>query len=243
VASEPLRDLKGHIINLITELPYVLPPREIVRKCTHLIDCCLAKEKKSGADMRRLMIQIYLLLKDLDCGSRVLLLLQTIITIGEICYSFDNRRSPRQLLRLYNSCWLHMELCRDLLGNPKKLTQSKMFGHYLHALTAHSCTQYELASLRSLNTENQERLFGQGRTIAESCTNHHLENIIPQVMLRLQAKQERHMAMVSVEKGDTQVSPVAKDLPNFPGTTVKASFIRHRQDSWQNHLQSISHGR
>lgn len=26
LASEPLHDIKGHIINLITELPYVLPP-------------------------------------------------------------------------------------------------------------------------------------------------------------------------------------------------------------------------
>ena len=133
-----------------------------------------------------------------------------------------------------------MELCRDLFGNPRKVTRSKMFGHYLHALTAHSPTQYELTSLRSLNTENQERLFGQGRVIAEACTNHHLENVIPQVMLRLQAKQERHMAMTSVKKGDTQVTHVAKDLPKLPGTTVKNSFIKHRKDSWQNHLQRIS---
>ena len=56
-----------------------------------------------------------------------------------------------------------------------------MFGHYLHALTAHSPTQYKLACLRSLNTENQERLFGQARVIAESCTNHHADNVIAQV--------------------------------------------------------------
>lgn len=240
IASEPLHDLKGHIINLITELPHVLPPGETATKCNHLINCCLAKEKKSGADLRRVVIQIYLLLKDLDCSSKILLLLQTIIKVGEISYSLDDCRSPRQLLQMYNTCWLHMELCRDMFGNPKKITRSKMFGHYLHALTAHSPTQYELASLRSLNTENQERLFGQGRIIAESCTNHHLENVIPQVMLRLQAKQERHMAMASVEKGDTQVSHVAKDLPKLPGTTVKISFIGHRKDSWQIHLQRIS---
>lgn len=108
-----------------------------------LMDCCLAKEKKSGADLRRVIIQIYLLLKDLDCSSKVLLLLQTIIKIGEISYSLDDRRSPRQLLQ-------------------RKLTRSKMFGHYLHALTAHSPTQYELTSLRTLNTENQERKGNSG---------------------------------------------------------------------------------
>lgn len=45
VASEPLHDLKGHIINLITELPHILQVSETATKCTHLIDCCLAKEK------------------------------------------------------------------------------------------------------------------------------------------------------------------------------------------------------
>ena len=120
----------------------------------------------------------------------------------------------------------YMELCSDLFGNPHKLSRCKMFGIYVHALTAHSPTQYELASLRSLNTENQERLFGQAWSIAETCTNHHLENVIAQVMVRLQAKQEQHMAMLSVERGDSQVSSVAKHLPKLPGTTVKSSFIR-----------------
>ena len=49
--------------------------------------------------------------------------------------------------------------------------------------------QYELASLRSLNTENQERLLGQARTIADARTNHHAKNII---MIRLQAKREQY---------------------------------------------------
>ena len=240
LASEPLHDLKGHIINLITELPYILPSGDTTAQCNHLISSCLAKEKKSGADMRRVIIQLYLLLKDLDCGSKILLLLQTIIKIGEILYSSDNTRSPRKLLQLYNSCWLHMELCVALFTTTKKLTRSKMFGHYLHALTSHAPTQYELASLRSLNTENQERLFGQARTIADACTNHHAENIIPQIMIRLQAKQEQRTALILVEKADTQVACAAKHLPNLPGTTIKKSFIKNRVSSWQLHLQRIS---
>ena len=112
-----------------------------------------------------------------------------------------------------------------------------MFGHYVHAITAHIPTQYELACLRSLNTESEERLFGQARAIADFCTNHHPENVIPQVMLRLQAKQEKHDGLASVKKGDSQVSRVAADLPQLPGTRVKTSFIQQREDSWQIHLQ------
>ena len=227
VACEPLHDLKGHLINLITELPSILPPGETKTKCDHLIDNCLSKQKKSGADLRRVVIQLFLLLKDTDCSSRILFLLQSVIKIGEIAYSRDDKRNPRALLQLYNMSWLHMELCKDLLSTLATLSKIKMFGHYLHALTAHMPTQLELACLRSLNTEGQERLLGQARVIAEACTNHHPDNVIPQIMLRLQAKQEQHEFLTSVKNGDSQVSHVAKDLPQIPGTRVKTSFIKY----------------
>ena len=59
-------------------------------------------------------------------------------------------------------------------------------------------------------------------------------------MLRLQAKQEQHEFLTSVKHGDSQVSHVAKDMPQIPGTRVKTSFIKGREDSWQVHLQRIS---
>ena len=48
------------------------------------------------------------------------------------------------------------------------------------------------------------------------------------------------MAMESVQRGDSQVSHVAKNMPKFSGTTVHCSFLRERSDSWQLHLQRIS---
>ena len=240
VATEPLHDIKGHLINLITELPNVLPPGETKSKCTHLIDNCLAKQKKSGADMRRVAIQLFLLLKDNDCSSKILFLLHSIIKIGEIAYSRDDKRCPRQLLQCYNMCWMHMEVLKDLFGTPKEISRTKFFGHLVHALTAHIPTQLELACQRSLNTEGQERLFGQARLIGETCTNHHPDNVIPQIMLRLQAKQEQREIIASVKMGDSQVSHVAKDMPQLSGTKVKTTFIQQREDSWQVHLQRIS---
>ena len=153
----------------------MLPNGDITTQCTHLISCCLTKEKKSGADIQRVVIQLFLL-KDLDVGSKILLLLQ-IIKIGEILYSRDHMWSLRELLQLYNSCWLHMELCVDLFPTPKHITASKYLGTiymHLHVIVPLN----KLACLRSLNTENQERLFGQARGIAEGCTKHHAENII-----------------------------------------------------------------
>ena len=68
----------------------------------------------------------------------------------------------------------------------------------------------------------------------------HAENIIPQIMIRLQAKQEQRSTLISVQKADTQVSSIAKHLPKLPGTTIKRTFIKHRVASWQIHLQRIS---
>lgn len=59
-------------------------------------------------------------------------------------------------------------------------------------------------------------------------------------MLRLQAQQEQRVVLASVQKGDSQVSHVAKELPQLLGTKVKASFIQQREDSWQHHLHRIS---
>ena len=65
VASEPLHDLKGHIVNLLTELLHILPTTEsYTAECNHMISTYLAKKKKSGADMRRALIQVLLMLKD-----------------------------------------------------------------------------------------------------------------------------------------------------------------------------------
>ena len=144
------------------------------------------------------------------------------------------------ITQLYNSSRVQMELCSKLFSSPKKLSKSKMFGLYLHSLTAHAPTQYEPCCLRSLNTENQERLFGQARTIAQACTNHHADNVIPHVLVRIQAQQENRKTMSSVERGDTQVSHVARHMPKLPGTTVSSSFIAERKDSWQAHLERIS---
>ena len=78
------------------------------------------------------------------------------------------------------------------------------------------------------------------RRIAELCTNHHHDNVIPEIMLRLQLKQELGEILTSVNSGDSQVSHVAKDMPPLPGTKVNSSFIKQREDSWQVHLQQIS---
>ena len=239
VACEPLHDLKGHLSNLLQELPHILPV-PIATKLKPLLKACLSKDKITAADLRTTMIKTYLLLNEEKAPMETIHLLKSIVKISNIIYSKNTSRTPRALLQLYNNCWVHMELCNDLLSSPKEVTHSKLFGHYLHALTAHAPMQYEIACLRSLNTENQERIFGQARAIAQKCTNHHPENMIPQILLRMQAKQEQRKTIQSVNQAESQVNKAACHLNKCSPSSFTKAFLKQHDNSWQVHLQRIS---
>ena len=49
-----------------------------------------------------------------------------------------------------------MELCKELPSKPEQISKTKMFGHYVHALTAHTPIQLELACLHYLNKMKEE---------------------------------------------------------------------------------------
>ena len=139
--------------------------------CQTRIRLCTSKEKTTGADLRCCLIEIYLLLsKSLPINSDILLLLASLVRVSEILYSSYEIRTQRQVLAMYNNAWLHHELCRELL-NPLHINRTKMFGNYLHALTSHAPQQYEVLCLKSVNTENHERFFGQARRLATLTSN------------------------------------------------------------------------
>ena len=120
------------------------------------------------------------------------------------------------------------------------MSHQKFFGAYLHALTIHAPLQYEIICLRSVNTENQERLFQQAKKIAISTTNRKPENVIPSIMLRPQAKQLSGKVSAMYQASETEVVKVAAKVPPFNGTSVTSEFITSRLRSWQGHLERIS---
>lgn len=48
IDCEPLHDLKGHLYNLLPELPDLLPPT-LSKECQQILDTTLPKQKVSGA--------------------------------------------------------------------------------------------------------------------------------------------------------------------------------------------------
>ena len=236
--SEPLHDLKGHILNLFSELPYILP-ESVKGDCEARIKLCTSKDKTTGADLRCCLIEVYLLLCNAEIDGNIVLLLASLVRMSEILYSSYEVRNPRQVLALYNNAWLHHELCRELL-NPLHISRTKMFGNYLHALSSHAPQQHEILCLKSVNTENHERFFGQARRSASLTSNRTPENIIFNILLRLQAKRSIGNLLNPIHKSDSQVRRAASNLKKLSGTRFSKSFVSRRKHSWQAHLERIS---
>ena len=95
--------------------------------------------------------------------------------------------------------------------------------------------------LKSINTENQERLFQQAKSIASKCSNRKPDNVISSVLLRLQAREISGKLSNMYGKVESRVGSVAsKSATSYYGTTVSKTFIEERPHSWQAHLSRIS---
>ena len=127
-----------------------------------------------------------------------------------------------------------------VFSQTKIITRLKLFGAYLHHLSSHAPTQYEIIPLSSVNAECEERLFGQANQIATNASNRHQDNAILNILVRLQAKQLLGEVTVAVQKQEGRISQAAIHAPKYPGTRIAKSFIRSHLRSWQAHLNRIS---
>jgi len=88
---EPLRDLKGHLKHLLTELPYILHGE----LCQELLENLLLSNREggfTGPDLRVALLEVYKLLHCLDVQAEVKLLLQTAAKISEILYTSEDQK-------------------------------------------------------------------------------------------------------------------------------------------------------
>lgn len=167
-------------------------------------------------------------------------LVQTVAKMSELLYAREERRTPKSILQLYNCTWLHHELCQRLTREPRHTTTNAFYGAYLHALVVHAPVQYEIVCLRSVNTENQERIFQQAKQIARSTTNRKPGNVIPNILIRMQAKQLSGSLLASLDTGESRVEKAASGAPSFSGTVIKDDFLKGCSSSWQAHMEHVS---
>ena len=63
----------------------------------------------------------------------------TVAEIINICYDNYTRRTPKQILRLYNLCYLFSSTCISVIGNPNTMSDGKLFGN--HFQSDHTCSR------------------------------------------------------------------------------------------------------
>ena len=114
-------------------------------------------------------------------------------------------------------------------------------GTYLHALVAHAPQQLEIVSLRSVNTENKERLCDQACRSATAASDRHPQNVLYTAVLRLQAKAAFKSGVDAQQVADSIVAKADGDVTKYCGTLISKTFIQSRERSWQTHLRRISH--
>lgn len=198
------------------------------------------KETKRGGDYRITIIRLLALLRRKLTPPKVLQLIETAVTISDLLYMEETNRSPRTILRFYNATWLHFELCCELFATTSKTTHRAMFGSYLHAIALHAPPQYEILCLNSANTEHEERLFGQAKNMVQTTTNRQPNNVIPNILLRLQAKRMKGEMYKSYKsKIPKEIRELRKSESHTINTLIAKAFLIGRMSSWQAHLQRI----
>ncbi len=236
---EPLHDMKGHLLNILPEIPPLLS-EPLRSECQQILDTTFTHNKVSGALLRVAAIKLHLKLIRSDAHKQVKLLAETAIRISEILYMSDAKRCPKTVLRLYNLTWLNHELCKELLQSPKTQSVSHVFGIYLHALAVHAPVQHQIMSLLSVNAESQERLFSQIKRISLRATNRKTDNVLPTILLCIQARQKMDDYKPLATKQEGTVTSASHKVEPYQGTEIEKSFINSRLQSWQAHLERTS---
>lgn len=112
-----------------------------------------------------------------------------------------------------------------------------MFGVYFHNFSAHGGIMLQIISRIATNTEKQERIFNAIKNITNRTSNYHPCHIIPNVFIRLQAKEELEGKQNDIAQQQATISNLAKALKTPTNTRIPFSMVRKANREWQVHLQ------
>ena len=116
---------------------------------------------------------------------------------------------------------------------PKSLTGRKLFGKYFHSLSRHAGKQLRIVCGKSSHTEQEERQFNLLKTITKLTSNHHTNNVIFNIWVRLQAKKMGNEKHCTFEKENSMISKLNTLLPPKENSFVYFEHINSKPDEWQ----------
>jgi hypothetical protein len=166
-------------------------------------------------------------------------LINALIDIIGIAYSPESKRYPRQILRLFNACFKVGVIAKTVFGSPKKMTMRKFFGNHFHSIVSHLPVIYRIFNTKTILAEQEERGFGDIRSISERTTNRKPGQIIENCIIRFNAKQDDDRSD-SFQKEDSNISSQSKLLPDRPRTIFSKSLLSNNAQLVQGHLSRIA---
>ena len=84
-------------------------------------------------------------------------------------------------------------------------------------------------------------MFGQAKQLVTQASNRHVDNVIFNILVRLQSKELLNQSCMlnTLNEQYSRVSKAAACIRSYQGTTVSLSLIKSAMTSWQMHLQRI----
>lgn len=244
LACEPLHDLTNVTQNLIQELPHHVPDESKQEFLAFSETTIGQKNQLKGSDARLYAVKLAKFTsqkyEEEKVDKNILDLVNALVDIITVCYSNYSARSPKQLLRLYNQCFLFGLLCKIVVGNPKKLTSRKFYGNHFHSITVHLPETARLFHLISIIPEQEERSFGTLRRISENTTNRQSKYVVDNAVLRYTFQSSKNDQTETISKQNSTISKQAKLLPAREPTSFTIQLIRRYPALIQAHLQRIA---
>jgi hypothetical protein len=115
----------------------------------------------------------------------------------------------------------------------------KFFGNHFHSIVSHLPVIYRIFNTKTILAEQEERGFGDIRSISERTTNRKPGQIIENCIIRFNAKQDDDRSD-SFQKQDSNISSQSKLLPDRPRTIFSKSLLSNNAQLVQGHLSRIA---
>ena len=149
-------------------------------------------------------------------------------------YAPDSKRTPKLVLRLHNLVYQHGRTCNDLFIQ----SSNPVFSRYFHSITCHSPLLLRI-SLRSVNTEMQEHLFGQAKQITKGTSSLKPNHVISNILVRMHEENKvRSIDPLAIQEGE--IHKLAQMLGPTVNTVIPYSWLSTHPTLHQAHLERIS---
>ena len=234
---EPLHDVKGHIKNILTELPKHLhpgEPKEFVKAREIVFE---DKQQYRGYEYRKaiLIIANYL---DGKVREKVQFLFNSLAEISRLLYLPAKKRTQKIVLRIHNITFLHSLAIKEVIPEPKAITPRVLYGIYHHSIVCHAPQVTRVKAPSSTNTEKQERAFSAINGICNATSSGRPGEIVDNVLVRLQAEDNTHTKCLKTQQ--SAISKFARVVPELGNSIIPKHTIAKQKNEYQAHLERVA---